>query len=107
MKYFAASLHIVYLYDTWIHLALIYKGSEDQHQGIIIYRDGIKEGRGVDIIDYDEEKHPSGVFKIGRLFEDPDSQYSEVMLDELSIWNRQLTQTEIQKVRQMAENPSG
>ena len=29
------------------------------------------------------------------------------MVDELSIWNQQLTQPEIQAVMEMAENPSG
>ena len=85
MKYFAAFVNIGRLQEIWIHLALIYKGPEDQHQGIIIYRDGIQEGRGVDILDYGEEKHPSGVFKIGRLFDNPSSRYSEVMVGELSI----------------------
>ena len=55
MKYFAAFVNIGHLQEIWIHLALIYKGPEDQHQGIIIYRDGIQEGRGMDILDYGEE----------------------------------------------------
>ena len=107
MKYFAASVRNEQLYEIWIHLALVYKGPENQYQGTIIYRDGIQKDSSVNKQDYDGQKHSSGVFKIGRLFEDPNSRYSRVMVDELSIWNRQLDQTEIQAVMRMTENPSG
>ena len=107
MKYFAASVRKEQLYEIWIHVALLYKGLENQHEGIIIYLDGIQEDSGVNKRDYGGRKHPSGVFKIGRLFDNPNSRYSEVMVDELSIWNRQLDQTEIKAVMQMTESPSG
>ena len=52
-------------------------------------------------------KHPTGLLKIGKQFENPNlATYSKVTVDELSIWNRQLTQAEIETVMQMAENPS-
>ena len=41
MKYFATSVRNERLYEIWIHLALIYKGPENEYQGTIIYRDGI------------------------------------------------------------------
>ena len=107
MKYFATSVRNERLYEIWIHLALVYKGPENEYQGTIIYRDGIQKDSSVNKWPYDGLKHPSGVFRIGRLFENPNSWYSRVMVDELSIWNRQLTQTEIHAVKEMAENPSG
>ena len=107
MKYFEASVYIRPFYEIWIHLALVYKGPENQYQGNIIYLDGIRKNSGVNKRNYGGRKYPSGVLRIGRLFEDQSSQYSEVMVDELSIWNRQLTQTEIHAVKEMAENPSG
>ena len=55
---------------------------------------------------YNGQKYPSGLFNIGRLFEDPLSGYSELTMDELSIWNQELTQNEIEAVMVMTENSS-
>ena len=41
----------------------------------------------------------TGGVAIGRLYVDLDQQYSNVMADELTFWNRQLSKTEVEALR--------
>ena len=80
----------------------------NNQQGIIIYCDGTYQNTDKSCQLHSGVRYPTGVLKIGRLFEDPNSERNtKVMVDELSIWNQQLTQTEVQAVVQLVENPSG
>ena len=84
---------------------MIYKGPSNG-EGIIIYKDGLHIG------DDDQLAHVSGWttnnsgrLMIGRLFElsaDPETaKHAEAVVDELLIWNRQLSADEIMEVKKM------
>ena len=43
----------------------------------------------------------SGVVIIGRLYEDKSRNYGSMSIDELTFWNRQLSEAEVAKLRNM------
>ena len=87
-----------------MHVALVYKGPENG-QGISVYLDGEHVRDGNERKSYEHQAAPSGVLKIGKLFErTTEARYGKLIMDELFIWNQQLSPTYIQKVIQVAQS---
>ena len=88
-------------YNTWIHVGMIYKGPS-KGEGISVYKDGLHVGdndQGTQVSGWTTNN--SGRLMIGRLFQlsaDPEvAKHAEAVVDELLIWNRQLSADEIMK----------
>ena len=90
--------------SAWIHVVLVYRGPENG-QGISIYHNGELQGNDASRSNASNQAAPSGVLKIGKLFENPTSaRYAKLIMDELLIWNKQLSLTEIQEVMQITQS---
>ena len=87
-------------YNTWIHVGYVFRGPSNG-QGIRVYKDGIYENAGSQKASWSTGT-PSGVLKIGRLFEGSDAKYSRAQVDELMFWNRQLSEDEIRTIKNTA-----
>ena len=96
----AFQTHYTVTYDTWVHAGLVFRGAADG-EGIMIYTDGTLRktitGRVSSMTG-----NPSGVLKIGRLFEGSEGRSSSAQVDELMFWNRQLSGDEIMTIKNMA-----
>ena len=84
---------------------MIYKGPSNG-QGISIYKDGLHVGDDDQLAQVSGwTTNNSGRLMIGRLFElsaDPETaKHVEAVVDELLIWNRQLSADEIMEVKKM------
>ena len=90
--------------STWIHVALVYGGPEIR-QGISVYHNGELQGTDTQGINANITAVPSDVLKIGKMFEKPtEVRYAKLIMDELLIWNQQLSQTDIEKAMQVAQS---
>ena len=88
---------------TWIHVALVYKGPENE-QGISVYHNGELQGNDKWAHNAYNQAAPSVVLKIGKLFEKTtEAGYGKLIMDELFIWNKQLSLAEIQAVMSIAD----
>ena len=82
--------------NRWTHITFVYVGPDG---GITIYHDGVLEGGTTSKIYYEPDTY-CGELKIGKLFEDDNHhRFGEVMFDELTMWNRQLSSEEIMKIK--------
>ena len=88
--------------ETWMHVVLVYKGPENG-QGISVYHDGELRGNCTQRNAFSTEVVPSGALKIGKWHEGT-TVYAKLFMDELLIWNQQLSLTEIKAVMQMAQS---
>ena len=81
----------------------MYKGPENG-QGISVYHGGELQGSDTHKDNDPHQVAPSGVLKIGKLFEvTTGARYAKLVMDELLIWNQQLSSTEIEAVMQMVQ----
>ena len=84
--------------DGWFHVALVYHGPVTG-QGITVHSDGnhwtkrSRDDSSSDLI------NSSGTVVIGNLFTEPTGSYGSVMVDELTFWDRQLTDSEVDALR--------
>ena len=85
--------------NGWFHLVLNYIGPADG-QGITIYTDGDLQ---VSVTSRVTTSYTAGDGRvvIGRARTDLDERYASVEVDELTFWNRALTQQEIQAIYYM------
>ena len=83
--------------DGWIHVALVYSGPNDG-QGIRVYHNGAHQRD--DTAKYPQATGtPPGILKIGKRYDHlGNAQYGRVTVDELTLWNRQLSEKEIQSI---------
>ena len=85
-------LYTVPVLDTWLHVALVYKGPAEG--------DGLPAGD-------DTTRDPvttvpaDGRLKISKLFEEGNGHNSPATIDELLFWNRQLSQAEITAIKNL------
>ena len=80
----------------WIHYTFVL-GVRNEADGFTVYVNGVLATEGS--MSSDEGFAPgSGAMVIGRRYLDFDSRYVSVIVDELLLWNRKLTQPEIQKI---------
>ena len=87
-------------YNTWVHAGLVFRGVSDG-EGTMVYIDGTLEITITERVS-STAGNPSGVLKIGRLFEGSNAKYSSAQVDELMFWNRQLSGDEIMTINNMA-----
>ena len=89
----------VHIPSDWFHLVLVFHGPESG-QGFAVHRD---EDQWTSRILHTNGgyKNTSGTVIIGRLYSDRDGNYGDVMADELTFWNRQLTEQEVDALRNM------
>ena len=94
-KYIALQTNAVH--STWIHVAMVYKGSHDG-EGLMAYKDVV---RRVDNTEWSPggSVDGSGEVMIGRLFNtSTDGEYARCQVDELLIWNIELYDDDIRKI---------
>ena len=83
----------------WFHLVLVYLG-QNNGQGLVVYVNGTKEE--TDTITYCGANDPgNGELVIGRRYTDLGRNYTSVAVDELTLWNRELSAKEIKNLYQM------
>ena len=84
---------------SWFHLALVFHGPEEG-QGITVYTNGTPAAapslRGTN-----HTRNSWGIVLIGRLRTDQGPNYASLMADELTFWNRQLRDEEVEALRDM------
>ena len=80
----------------WYHLALVYHGPNDG-LGMSIYHDSILVKRNASKTSKNHTES-SGTVIIGKLHTDREGDYGSVMVDELTFWDRELLQEEIQSI---------
>ena len=95
--YFAKD--VISIPSGWFHLALVFHGPEEG-QGITVYTNGTPAAapslRGTN-----HTRNSSGIVVIGRLRTDQGPNYATLMADELTFWNRQLSDEEVEALRDM------
>ena len=81
--------------DTWFHISFVYRGATD---GVYLYFDGsfINSYSWTSL----QTSAGSRVVEIGTLYTNPRQDYGSVIVDELTMWNRQLTSDEITQIYQ-------
>ena len=83
----------------WFHLVVVYLGPNNG-QGLVVYVNGTREGR--DKTMYGGANQPgNGELIIGRKYTDWDDKYASVAVDEMTLWNRELSAQEIENLYQM------
>ena len=83
----------------WIHLVVVYLGPNNG-QGLVVNVNSTEVGR--DASGHDNVYQPGNrQLFISRLSTDSDAYYSSVVVDELTLWNRELTALEIEDLYQM------
>ena len=80
----------------WFHLAMVFHGP-NEGEGITVYHDGVQVASDTTKWPYSFPPYRpgDGTFVIGRFYTDRGEDYSSVEVDELTLWNRNLTQQEI------------
>ena len=87
--------------DTWIHVAMVYRGP-NKGEGFTIYHDGVVKGSDTTRVSWSSAT-PSGIVKIGRWLDEPgDPFYGSAHVDELIFFNHMLSQSEIVKIKNTA-----
>ena len=83
----------------WFHLVVVYLGPNNG-QGLVVYINGTQERRKT--TKHDDSRQPSnGQLVIGKKTTNGDYFYSSVAVDELTLWNRQLTAQEVEDLHQI------
>ena len=83
----------------WIHYAFVL-GVRNETDGFTVYVNSVLATE-VSKCSGEEFAPGSGAMVIGRCYPDFDSRYVSVVVDELLLWNRKLTQPEIQQIFNM------
>ena len=79
----------------WFHLTWVYHGPS---LGTIVYHDGVKIANGSSIHPKDNITTGDGRVVVGRYYTEKNSLYRSVQLDELVLWNRELSDEEVETV---------
>ena len=81
----------------WYHLVFNYTGESPAGGGdsVVIYHDGAEVGSSTDKVSYSTTAG-QGVAVIGRQFVQSELELASVMVNELSFFNRHLTEEEVQ-----------
>ena len=93
-------------FSHWFHLVLVYNGPNNG-EGITVYLNNTSKTSTT--IDSSNNNNPSitpdstGEVIIGKLHVGEAKHYSNVMADELTFWNRQLSETEVEALRKKYE----
>ena len=86
--------------DTWVHVTTIYRGPNDG-EGMKVYHDGADIGSTTQKFPRQTDT-PSGIVKVGRWFDPPGAGgYGSLYLDELLFWNRQISEADIQLIKDL------
>ena len=78
----------------WFHHAFVLREGEV----FAVYVNGVLEVESSKVKTGENFTAGSGAMVIGRRYVDADRNYSSVVVDELLLWNRELTQQEIMKI---------
>ena len=84
----------------WFHIALVVEGNRDME----VYNNKVARTESV-ITNHRTSNDPfipgSGVTIIGKKYTDRDNSYSSVVVDEVAMWNRALSETEVAQIYDM------
>ena len=82
-------------FNSWFHLVLVYHGPQD---GVTVYiNDRSWTFTTLESVSYSDDA--SGLVAIGRLYLEKNADYSNVVADELTFWNRRLNDLEVEALR--------
>ena len=85
----------------WFHLALVFHGPENG-QGFTLYVDNTSlTDSKMYVTNNDSTRYSSGAVILGKSVVDRNNNYGSLSVDELTFWNRQLSETEVAKLRNM------
>jgi len=82
--------------NRWVHIAGVYNGTN-----LTLYKDGVIDGTGIQSGDISADSTP---VLIGASESPTPSEYVNVSIDEVAIWNRSLSETEIKNIYQLGED---
>ena len=89
-------------FSHWFHLVLVYHGPNNG-EGITVHLNS-ESGRKTTIDPSSNPiPHSTGEVVIGKLLVNTDSTYGNVMVDELTFWNRKLSETEVEALKKKYE----
>ena len=89
-------------FNRWFHLVLVFHGPNDG-QGITVHLNNQSVRESIKPSSNFSPGNATGEVAIGRLYVDRNEHYSNVMADELTFWNRQLSETEVEVLRMKYE----
>jgi len=82
--------------NTWHHIGFTWKPSGK----ILLYVDGVKSSESETIVSWDTV---SGKTYIGRQYQNPTGHYFEGLIDDVKLYNRALSESEISKLYQLGQ----
>ena len=85
-------------FGRWFHMDFVFHGPNNG-QGITVHLNSQSVTASSKAANNIFPNKATGEVAIGRLYMDLDQQYSNVMADELTFWNRQLSKTEVEALR--------
>ena len=85
-------------FDHWFHLVFVFHGPNNG-EGITVHLNSESVTASSKAANNIFPNKATGEVAIGRLYMDLDQQYGNVMADELTFWNRQLSETEVEALR--------
>ena len=83
----------------WFHLGLVFHGSQ-QGQGFTLHVHQ-QSTRRSGTLNSKEYQNTTGTVIIGRRFHERDQNYGSITMDELTLWNRKLSQQDVEALRNM------
>ena len=94
-------------FNSWFHLVFVYQGVNNV-EGITVYLNNTSKTSTTLDSNNNNNNPPispdsTGEVIIGKVFIDEPKHYSNVMADELTFWNRQLSETEVDALRKKYE----
>ena len=90
--------HVTDVPSGWFYFVMALHSAEIQH-GFTIYIDDTSFQSSSQ--DNTRDKNSTGTVTIGRLYSDRSRSYSSMMVDELTFWNRQLDESDVEALRMM------
>ena len=90
------SLHVTFADrpSGWFHIVMVLHGAGDE---LVAYQDKVATRSTEKQLKSNHQLY-SGKTVIGRTYVDDDSNYTSLILDELTFWNRPLTQEEVDQL---------
>ena len=83
----------------WFHFTIVFHGPE-HGQGFTVYGN-TDSLTSTTLVNKTYISNSSGVVILGKLYEERDRHFGSLVVDELTFWNRQLSESEVAKLRNM------
>ena len=92
-----------YSWDQWYHAAMVMSPWDENtgSNGITVYSDGVQRGTDTSFSSRGDEAVPGNVV-IGRRAVGSDSLYSSLIVDEVTIFDKEIPEEDIRKIYEMS-----